>query len=695
MSASVGIVNPHSRRKLLIACALVVAAGAVGFAPYRARAPRPDTFDATADLVRAAPEFVELWRGEPVVWPPLVLPYVERRELTVIDPTLLRVRRRSLDGKELRPQRRFHPATDHLLFAHVPFLATESGAYLGPLAADDSGRFVACGFDEQVFVFDLANGDLTIAKAATPGDDSGRPQRSRLRCPPRSALTARDGVSVVVHSHGGLRWEFLEVRAADDAPDGRRVRVHVKDGFLSKAPRATVDIVDVETGGVVARRNGLAGRRVAHHASWLAVDADRLAVGTLCDGKVRVERLGQAEDAYEIGDGDVTAVAAGPTGFVTGHRDGAVRRWRVRSDEVLGTLSGGPIDRLEVFGERIYARVESPDGGARNAAVFVDGRRIDFEHYESMRPIGRNDRWLHFVGPPGGVAVSARGAFSFEGLPVLAVGDWVVAAHADRTTVVDLSGAEARVIAEVPGVTSPPTVVRGVEGGFLLDGAAVSNTLRPAPGLSLDVKPDSERWKDPSPSRVRPPARLPTGAAPSFAQAFEAGRLHECPRTGLLTRLDEPEGLDAWDPAAPPDKARRFRRWKGAVTDARLLVSPDGDRFVVPSWDIDALRFGDFARGLAADAEAPLVGPHRGDDFRKDKLHDGEIGGRPERGARFAFVANDVVAVCEHDAVRLRHVPTGRDLGRLADPAEALCVSADGATLLLVAGPRVTVLRRR
>lgn len=699
MSASVGLDGPRSRLKLRIAVATVVAAGAVGFAAHRARAPRPDTFDASADPVGAAPEFVEIWRGEPVAWPPLVLPYVERRELTVIDPTLRRMRRLSLDGLEL-PSHRPAPELDHLLlYQWLPSLVRIMGPYLSPIATESAGRFVSFGFGDVVAVLDLADGSLNRAVPDTADVVATAPGKGHEGPPPaRSRFTARDGTRVVVLDYGGPYRRSLAIHTGDDVPRGRRVRAH-EDGASSPwIRRVHVEVVDAATGGVVVRSSGSSFAPLLARPSASAVDSASLSFGRLRGGVVNIAPLdGAGGESFKIGEGDVTTVAATSSGFVTGHKDGSLQRWKGRRSEIVAPARNGEVERLDVYEDRVVAKhARSDDAHAGDRVTVVVGDRIhDVDLYDDARPIARNGRWLCFTSARGCVAVGDRGLVEFDGVPNLVVGDWVVVRRDGRTTIVDLSGAKPRVLAEVPGVVSPPTVVRGAEGGFLLDGFCEPNVLRPAQGLSIEVSPDYKRWQAPTPSRVRPPARLPAGAAPSFAQAFEAGRLHECPRTGLLTRLDEPEGLDAWDPAAPPDKARRFRRWKGAVTDARLLVSPDGDRFVVPSWDIDALRFGDFARGLAADAEAPLVGPHRGDDFRKDKLHDGEVGGSPERGARFAFVANDVVAVCEPDAVRLRHVPTGRDLGRVADPAEAICISKDGATLLSVAGPLVTVLRRR
>ncbi len=675
---------------ILILGGFIVAAAIV----YR-RTPHPEAWDASGEPVGVAPRFTEVWRGEPVARPRFVVPSPSDKSLIVFREGSGDVLRCDLDGVELgkfRCSDGYDPKLRRIIMAQMGSLR---GARINFTAADASGRFVAFGVLDAIFVLDLLRGAvLEPTPTAIEADTMIRSDALKRLPPARSVFRTEDGSPVVVLCTDGIFDYELEVYAGDDRPRGRRLRAAPCGGWRHQYD---LEIFEAETGSYVARRLRFSPPSEDAFGNRWTVDADKGLLAVVRKGVVEVLVLGDdAAEPFILGDGDVTAIAATASGFATGHRDGVVRRWQGRVAERVAVVPGGEVNRLCANGDRLVAISSGADPANKRAMALVYGRQIEFGcDGFPPDPITRTERWLYYSAGHMGRAVGPRGAFDLPGQPILAVADWVAVDMLNATDIYDMSGSEPRQIARVPGRSAAPLAVRAFEEEFqFADGGSSSIGLSTSGALhsrSWETEGDLRQGAE---SSRRAPRRLPGDAPTTMRLAFSADELHEVPETRLLAAFLPSGDLATYDPKSGPDAQLRIRKLDRSCTGARALASPKGDRFVVPSWDLDELRFGEFSRGLTANAAAPLVGPKRG-ELRKDKLHDGEIDGKLGLGARFAFVENDVVAVCEPDGVRLRHVPTGRELARLADSAEALCVSTDRSTIALVKGAEVRVFQRR
>jgi hypothetical protein len=421
-----------------------------------------------------------------------------------------------------------------------------------------------------------------------------------------------------------------------------------------------------------------------------AVDAEARLVAHLDDGVVRIATFAAPNEPTKTLSEEVERLDHDGYGFVTAHRDGVVRLWtgdvlrreyrlpdgaqpfnlQTLAGVVLVSGAGGRPglvirdDRAVVFDDEMPDMVGIALGGTldRDDRVSVDGARAAFQLQ------GRRVRVVDFA-----AGTSAEVAGALDTLR----GDFLAVRRLDETAVYDV---RTNPPTEKIAVSGDPVPIKRVE--WKADGLWISSDEfrhRDAAGTRLIERWLDETWTLHGDRRGK---TSPTAEAEAVADRLGAGRF--LPDGDLLTR----------DAARGPHGASRIRKMRGALTTQRAMRSPRGDLFVVPSHDLTRLRFGSFVEGLAAHEGAPLVGPPRG-ELRGDDLHEGEVGGRPHLGARYAFVSDDVVAVCEPDGVFLRAVPSGRRLFRLGDPASALCQSPDGATLALLDDfGRLRLLRR-
>ncbi len=679
-----------ARLRRRVTAVLLVLGVVIAAAVFYRKTPHAETWDASAEPVGAAPEFTEVWLGAPIMDRPSVLPSPANRQFIVFDDLLDSARRRDLSGNDLGGFLQTKaPDSSWRDLLRYPGWRSIFGA--SEIVTDATGRFFAVAIERKLILFDLVNeAFLQPLPSARPTEPALRSAPLGRLAPARSEFRSDDGMRVVVLCTESDEEPRCEIFVGDEEPRGRRMRAVRR---RTRAVNYDLEIVDAATGAVVAKRlKFIPPSDSPMHRLW-AVDAEGGRLGVVRNGVVYVSTLDDsARETPMLGDGDVVVVTASPSGFFTGHQDGAVRRWRGKDSEIVVAPNGEAVASLRLVDDRIV--VGTVRAERRRVVAMIGGKRLEVAGAESPEPDFRTRDWLYFSGPTGTQAIGARGSFTLPGKARSAVADWVAVDLIDSVGLFDMSGPEPRQIAQVQGSGIAPSAIQAAVGCFHVTDEfsrgvrlAKSGVLRRSPSYEGDDEPVVTR-------SLRAPQRVPPALPFALREALASRRLHEATPTGLLAAFVAPDDLVTYDPAAPSEMQLRVRRLDGACTFARVLFSPQGDRFVAPTWNLDGLRFGDFARGLSAAKPAPLVGPWRG-AFREDRLHEGEIDGLQGAGARFAFVDNDVVAVCEPDGVRLRHVPTGRELARLADPAEALCVSTDRRTIALVKGAEVRLFQRR
>lgn len=708
------------RRRVVIGAGGFAVAAAVVAVAWGTK--RPETYDAAATPDGTPPTFAATWAGAPKKAAPRVVPSPDGRTLLVQGPTLPPRLVDVATGAEsavagLRPDDMFlRPMSyDH-------FLPRPSGLRFAVDAAfDATGRYAILGATVAVGPPLLRNGRFNPLATPTVVDLHAR---RRLPCravdpplgdvleggaesdDPRLSRFEADELRIAAYLAGAQTmfegWGRTVVVAGGDGrptTSSRPVAVgrlrfeprrFQRRGASSDAPTppATVEVGVYDP--VRGRRTDLFS--VTRPESSLArgafaVDASARLVAHAEGRVVRLATFAAPNEPTKTLTDDVAFLGGDGAGFVTTHYGGAVRLWNgdvLRREHRLPdgvapvrcathgdvVLVGGGSDGGRGFAIRddravvvedladlreLYALGEVVD---RGEPVSVDGARAAFQLQ------GRRVRVVDFA-----AGTSAEIAGALDTLR----GDFLAVRRLDATAVYDL-----RTTPPTERVTVPtdPLPIRRVE--WKADGLWIASNearVHDAGGTRLIERWLDETWTIYGDRRGK---TSPTAEADAVADRIGGGRF--LPDGDLLTR--------------GPHGASTIRKMRGALTTQRAMRSPRGDLFVVPSHDLTRLRFGSFVDGLASHDGAPLVGPPRG-ELRDDDLQEGEVGGRAHLGARYAFVSDDVVAVCEPDGVFLRAVPSGRRLSRFGDPASALCLSPDGATLALLddAG-RMRLLRK-